>query len=278
MAALSNQQFDGLKRFESPKTSPEIIALMHDAAYVDYILKSIPKTEYAQLDPDTILSSASGEAAFRAVGGVCSAVDDVLSGLAENAFCAMRPPGHHAERARAMGFCIFNNISVGAKYAQIKHGVEKVAVVDFDVHHGNGTQHMFELDSSLFYCSSHQFPAYPGTGDSSEIGVGNVVNVPLSPGSGSKSFRAAYINIILPELRKFNPDLLLLSAGFDAHTKDPLCQLNLLTDDFYWVTNELMEVADQCCAGRLVSTLEGGYDLEALAQSVSVHVKALMNN
>jgi acetoin utilization deacetylase AcuC-like enzyme len=277
LLALSDVEFDYLKRFKSPETRPEIVALVHDPKYVDYILESIPQSEYIQLDPDTILSSATGEAAFRAVGGVCSAIDDVLSGTATNAFCAMRPPGHHAERARAMGFCIFNNIAIGAKYAQEKYNVDKVAVIDFDVHHGNGTQHMFERDPSLFYGSSHQFPAYPGTGAASETGVGNIVNVPLAPGSGSDLFRAAYTDIILPKLIKFNPDLLLVSAGFDAHTQDPLCQLNLVTNDFFWITKELIEVADKCCSGKVVSTLEGGYDLHALADSVSVHVKALMN-
>jgi acetoin utilization deacetylase AcuC-like enzyme len=277
MAALSTAEFKELAHFEAPKATIETIVLMHDPAYVEYILKSVPESEYAQLDADTILSPGSGEAILRAVGGVCAAVDDVLKGVANNAFCAMRPPGHHAEHAQAMGFCIFNNIAIAAKYAQESHGVEKVAVIDFDVHHGNGTQHMFERDGSLFYGSSHQFPAYPGTGAASETGVGNIVNVPISPGSGSELFRAAYSDIILPELHKFNPDLLLISAGFDAHIQDPLCQLNVTTEDFFWITEELMVVADECCDGRIVSTLEGGYDLEALAESVSVHVGALMD-
>jgi acetoin utilization deacetylase AcuC-like enzyme len=277
MAALSTAEFKELAHFEAPKATIETIVLMHDPAYVEYILKSVPESEYAQLDADTILSPGSGEAILRAVGGVCAAVDDVLKSVANNAFCAMRPPGHHAEHAQAMGFCIFNNIAIAAKYAQESHGVEKVAVIDFDVHHGNGTQHMFERDGSLFYGSSHQFPAYPGTGAASETGVGNIVNVPISPGSGSELFRAAYSDIILPELHKFNPDLLLISAGFDAHIQDPLCQLNVTTEDFFWITEELMVVADECCDGRIVSTLEGGYDLEALAESVSVHVGALMD-
>ncbi len=276
MAALGDGAFDALKRFESPAATPDVIALMHDPDYVDYILRAVPESGYAQLDPDTILSPGSGEAVLRAVGGICAAVDDVLTGKAFNAFCAMRPPGHHAERAQAMGFCLFNNIAIAARHAQTKHGVDKVAVIDFDVHHGNGTQHMFDQDRTLFYGSSHQFPAYPGTGAASETGVGNIVNVPLSPGSGSEPFRAAYTDVILPELRAFNPDLLLVSAGFDAHIQDPLCQLNVTTEDFAWITKELMEVADECCDGRLVSTLEGGYDLDALAESVCVHVEALM--
>jgi acetoin utilization deacetylase AcuC-like enzyme len=276
LAALSDGQFDDLVRFEAPESNIETISLMHEPAFVDHIFEAVPQNEYAQLDPDTILSPGSGEATLRAVGGACAAVDDVLTGTAENAFCAMRPPGHHAEQAQAMGFCIFNSVAIAAKYAQVNHGVGKVAVVDFDVHHGNGTQHMFEHDDTMFYGSSHQFPAYPGTGSASETGVGNIANVPLSPGSGTEPFRAAYTDVILPELRAFNPDLLLISAGFDAHIQDPLCQLNVTTPDFAWVTEALMEVADECCDGRVVSTLEGGYDLEALAESVSVHVNALM--
>ncbi|MBT3916773.1 MAG: histone deacetylase family protein [Rhodospirillaceae bacterium] len=276
MQVLANSEFDGLVRFEAPETTPDVIALMHDSGYVDHILASVPANGYAQLDPDTILSPGSGEAALRAVGGICQAVDDVISGQADNAFCALRPPGHHAEHAQAMGFCLFNNIAIAAKHAQVSHGLDKIAVIDFDVHHGNGTQHMFDADASLFYGSSHQFPAYPGTGAASETGVGNIVNVPLSPGSGSEPFRAAYTDVILPALREFNPDLLLISAGFDAHIQDPLCQLNVTTADFAWISEELLAAADTCCDGRLVSTLEGGYDLEALAESVAVHVGEMM--
>jgi acetoin utilization deacetylase AcuC-like enzyme len=273
---LEDVRFKNLVCFKSPVAKLEIVSLMHDPYYVDYILRTVPDSGRVQLDPDTILSPGSGEAILRGVGGVCAAIDDVLSVAAKNAFCAMRPPGHHAEFSQAMGFCVFNNIAIGAKYAQKIHGVEKVAVVDFDVHHGNGTQHMFESDPTLFYGSSHQFPAYPGTGGASETGVGNIINVPLKPGSGSKLFREAYKRYILPELRCFKPDLLLVSAGFDAHALDPLCQLNLTTADFSWVTKELMQVADACCDGRLVSTLEGGYDLNALAECVDAHVTELM--
>ena len=275
-AKLNVTDFENLHRFESPKIKLETIAMMHDPKYIDSVLKSIPEKGSIQLDADTILSSGSGEAILRAAGGVCAAIDDVLKHDASNAFCGMRPPGHHAEFSQSMGFCIFNNIAIGARYAQRFHGIDKVAVIDFDVHHGNGTQHMFESDPSLFYGSSHQFPAYPGTGKSSETGVGNIVNVPLKPGSGSSLFRRAYIEIILPQLKKFNPDLLLVSAGFDAHIDDPLCNLNLETEDFIWVTRELMLVADECCDGRLVSTLEGGYNLNALADCVCAHLNALM--
>lgn len=275
-AKLNVTDFEYLQCFESPKVKLETIAMMHDPKYIESVLNSIPERGSIQLDADTILSSGSGEAILRAAGGVCAAIDDVLKHDASNAFCGMRPPGHHAEFSQSMGFCIFNNIAIGARYAQRCHGIDKVAVIDFDVHHGNGTQHMFESDPSLFYGSSHQFPAYPGTGKSSETGVGNIVNVPLKPGSGSSLFRRAYIEIILPQLKKFNPDLLLVSAGFDAHIDDPLCNLNLETEDFIWVTRELMLVADECCDGRLVSTLEGGYNLSALADCVCAHLNALM--
>jgi acetoin utilization deacetylase AcuC-like enzyme len=276
MTKLDETCFKDLVQIESPMTDLEVISLMHDPNYIDRILKSVPSTGLFRLDPDTILSSGSAEAILRGVGGVCAAIDDVLDVKADNAFCAMRPPGHHAEFSQAMGFCIFNNIAIGAKYAQTKHGVDKVAVVDFDVHHGNGTQHMFESNHSLFYGSSHQFPAYPGTGLASEVGVGNIVNVPIKPGGGSQLFRRAYKDAILPKLREFNPDFILLSAGFDAHVEDPLCQLNLVTPDFVWVTKELLLVAAECCEGRLVSTLEGGYNLEALADCVGAHVSELM--
>ena len=275
-AKLNVTDFEYLQCFESPKVKLETIAMMHDPKYIDSVLNSIPERGSIQLDADTILSSGSGEAILRAAGGVCAAIDDVLKHDASNAFCGMRPPGHHAEFSQSMGFCIFNNIAIGARYAQRCHGIDKVAVIDFDVHHGNGTQHMFESDPSLFYGSSHQFPAYPGTGKSSETGVGNIVNAPLKPGSGSSLFRRAYKEIILPQVKKFNPDLLLVSAGFDAHIDDPLCNLNLETEDFIWVTRELMLVADECCDGRLVSTLEGGYNLNALADCVCAHLNALM--
>ena len=273
---LSHTNFDMLSRVQSPKAEFDTITLMHDPYYVESIFNSLPISDSKQLDPDTILSPGSGDALLRGVGGICSAVDNVLSGVSNNAFCCMRPPGHHAEYGEAMGFCIFNNIAVAAKYAQKKYGIDKVAVVDFDVHHGNGTQHLFENDPNLFYASTHQFPAYPGTGAISEVGSGNIVNVPLKPGSGSEAFREAYTKTILPKLNTFEPQLLLVSAGFDAHRKDPLCQLNLNSDDFSWVTKHLIEVADNHCQGMLISTLEGGYDLDALASSVAKHVQELL--
>ncbi len=274
--ALAAPVFEALAWTEAPITDPEVIHLLHDPAYVEMILNAVPEEGYKALDPDTFMSPASGEAALRAVGGICAAVDQVVTGGVVNAFCALRPPGHHAEQAQAMGFCLFNNVAIGARHAQIQHGLGKIAVVDFDVHHGNGTQHMFENDADLFYASSHQFPAYPGTGAANETGIGNIVNVPLGPGTGSAPFRAAYSDHILPALRNFSPDLLMISAGFDAHIRDPLCQLDVMTEDFAWVTEELLNVAEDSCGGRVVSTLEGGYDYEALAECAAVHVTEMM--
>jgi acetoin utilization deacetylase AcuC-like enzyme len=275
-ARLETEPFSALIRMNAEAVEPDIIECTHSPDYVETLLAAVPEEGYRALDPDTFLSPASGEAALRSAGGVCQAIDLVISGDVENVFCALRPPGHHAEYDRAMGFCLFNNVAIGAKQAQLKYGIDRVAVIDFDVHHGNGTQHMFEEDASLFYGSSHQFPAYPGTGAASETGVGNICNVPLAPGAGSIEFRNAYTESILPALRAFNPDLLLISAGFDAHFKDPLCQLNVETEDFEWITRELLQVADECCDGRVVSTLEGGYELQALSDSVAVHVLTLL--
>jgi len=277
LSALEAPAFAGLERRIAPLAEIEQIARVHARLYVERVLQAIPSSGYVGFDPDTIASSGSGEAALRAAGAVTAAVDAVVAGEARNAFCAVRPPGHHAEAGRAMGFCLFNNVAVGAEQARKVHNLARIAVVDFDVHHGNGTQHMFQRDADLFYASTHQWPFYPGTGAADETGVGNIVNVPLAPMSGSPEFRAAMTEIVLPALRRFRPDLLLVSAGFDAHADDPLASLRLGEADFEWVTRALVAVADECCGGRVVSTLEGGYDLSALAASAAAHVRALMS-
>jgi len=277
--AMDNETFALLERREAPKGSVEDIERVHAPFYVEGIFDNVPASGHVHLDPDTAMNSRSGEAALRAVGGICAAVDAVVKGEARNAFCAVRPPGHHAESSAAMGFCLFNNVAIAAEHARQVHGLERVAVIDFDVHHGNGTQNHFFRYRDLFYASSHQWPCYPGTGMGHETGVfNNICNVQLQPGSGSEDFRRGYVERILPALRTFSPDIILISAGFDAHVRDPLAQLRLQTEDYGWVTRELLEIAEKYCKGRVVSTLEGGYDLEALAASVGVHVKALMGS
>jgi acetoin utilization deacetylase AcuC-like enzyme len=281
--ALSHELFAGLTREEAPLRDDveEQIALAHPKAYIDAIRRMRPKAGDlpVRLDPDTVLSAGSWEAALRAVGAGLRAVDAVMdksSGIA-NAFCQVRPCGHHAETARAMGFCIFNNVAIAAMYARAKHGAERIAVVDFDVHHGNGTQDIFWSDKDLFFASTHQMPLYPGTGALGETGVGNVFNAPLRPGDGGEPFREAMESRILPSLKHFGPDVVLISAGFDAHRDDPLANLQLVEGDFAWATRALAEVAQRQAGGRLVSVLEGGYNLTGLARSVAVHVKELMD-
>jgi acetoin utilization deacetylase AcuC-like enzyme len=277
--ALESEEFTFLQRREAPRGTLRQIERVHAPFYVEAIFENVPERGHVHLDADTAMNSASGEAALRAVGAICAAVDAVAEGEVRNAFCAVRPPGHHAETSAAMGFCLFNNAAVAAEHARHAHGMERVAVIDFDVHHGNGTQnHVFRF-RDLFYASSHQWPCYPGTGMEHETGVfNNIVNVPLKPGSGSEVFRRGYLERILPALRNFSPELLIISAGFDAHYRDPLAQLRLETEDFAWVTRQLLDVADKCCGGRVVSTLEGGYDLQALGASTAAHVRALMGN
>jgi acetoin utilization deacetylase AcuC-like enzyme len=276
LAALETPDFATLERVEAPRAEKAQLSRMHDPRYIDLVMDAVPEFGRADLDADTTLSAGSGEAALRAAGAVVAAVDWTLGGEGRHAFCAVRPPGHHAEAATAMGFCLFNNVAIGAAEARSK-GLERVAVIDFDVHHGNGTQHMFERDPNLFFGSTHQWPLYPGTGAEDETGCGNVVNVPLSPLSGSEEFRAAMAERVLPALDRFRPDLILISAGFDAHWLDPLGSLNFTDEDYAWVTRELCRLADRHCHGRVVSTLEGGYDLDALASATAAHVKALMD-
>jgi acetoin utilization deacetylase AcuC-like enzyme len=276
LAALDGPEFAALARREAPLADPEDIARVHPRDFVEAMLAAVPAEGYAGVDADTILSPGSGNAALRAAGAAVAAVDAVIAGEASNAFCAVRPPGHHAEPDRSMGFCLFNNVAIGALRARAVHGLARVAVIDFDVHHGNGTQAKFERDRSLFYASTHQSPLYPGTGARSEHGVGNIVNVPLPPMAGSAEFRRGVEASILPALDAFAPELVMVSAGFDAHRRDPLAQLMLVEDDYAWVTERLLDCAKRHASGRLVSTLEGGYDLPALAASAAAHVRALM--
>jgi acetoin utilization deacetylase AcuC-like enzyme len=277
LKALETKSFDNLVRVSAQKASLKQIERVHTPHYVEKIFKNVPESGFFNLDPDTVMSSKSGEAALHAAGGVCAAVDAVIGGKATNAFCALRPPGHHAEPSQGMGFCLFNNIAVGALQAREVHGFERVAVVDFDVHHGNGTQALFEQNRNFLYVSSHQSPAYPGTGAEMEHGLNkNIINIELDPGSGSDIFRKAYTDRILPALRDWEPQLILISAGFDAHIRDPLAQLRLTNDDFSWVSRQLLEVATEVCENRVVSVLEGGYDLDALAACVALHVGELM--
>ncbi len=276
IGALEWPTFWGLERCECPPAAFEDLVRVHKPYYVEAVLENVPDSGHYRFDADTVLCPASGEAALRAAGAACAAVDAVLKGQARNAFCAVRPPGHHAEAARAMGFCFFNNVAVAAYRARVVHGLNRVAVVDFDVHHGNGTQAAFEEDPHMFYASSHQWPAYPGTGMEYEEGVGNIVNAPLRPGAGGDEFRAAYEERIFPRLRAFNPELILVSAGFDGHMSDPLAHWRLNINDFDWVTENLIDVAEGCCKGRIVSVLEGGYAPDVLAGCVASHVRLLM--
>ncbi|WP_439599009.1 histone deacetylase family protein [Falsiroseomonas sp.] len=277
LRALDAGEFLELIRAEAPLATEEQLRRVHPAAYVEAILGIRPEgEERVALDGDTLMSAGSAEAALRAAGAAVAGVDAVCRGEVRRVFCATRPPGHHAEPNRPMGFCLFANAAVAARHAQAVHGLTRIAVVDFDVHHGNGTQACFEAEASLFYASSHQWPLYPGTGDSQETGVGNIFNAKLPPGADGAAFRAAWERELLPALDSFAPELILVSAGFDAHAQDPLAQLRVREADFAWLTAELCALADRHCGGRLVSLLEGGYDLEALALSTAAHVRTLM--
>lgn len=277
MTALEAEEFQLLDRREAPRADIDQIALVHDRDYTHAVLDAIPAEGRRSLDGDTHVSPDSGEAALRAAGACCAAVDAVVAGEARNAFCAVRPPGHHAEPAVAMGFCLFNSVAVAAAHARKTHGLERVVVVDFDVHHGNGTQSSFWDDPDLFYASTHQSPLYPGTGAPRERGVAtNICNAVLSPSAGSEEFRNAMRASVLPALTRFDPDFILISAGFDAHKDDPLANLELVEADYVWATDELIAIARHACAGRIVSTLEGGYNLSALASSTAAHVRSLM--
>jgi acetoin utilization deacetylase AcuC-like enzyme len=274
-AALEQPEFAALKRVEAPLAEVEAALLAHPERYVEAIRKAIPAEGLTRLDPDTVASPGSWEAALRALGAALHAVDAVVRGEARNAFAAIRPPGHHAETARAMGFCLFNTVAVAARHAQRAHGLGRVAIVDWDVHHGNGTQAAFQHDASLFLGSIHQMPLYPGTGAASETGVGNIVNAPVPPHAARKAWRATFSGGLMPALQSFDPDLILISAGFDAHRRDPLAHQSLEAEDFAWATRAVLEVARSCCGGKVAASLEGGYDLEGLGRSAVAHVQAL---
>ena len=278
LAALDGKEFEELDRREAPQATREQLARVHPEAYIDRVFAAIPESGYVGIDGDTTISPGSGEAALRAAGAACAAVDAVMAEEGDNAFCAVRPPGHHAEPEIAMGFCLFNTIAVAALHARHAHRLSRIAVVDFDVHHGNGTQAAFWNDPDLLFASTHQAPLYPGTGRPEERGVaGNIVNIPLRPMSGSKEFRQAMSDGIFPKLANFQPELILVSAGFDAHEEDPLASLRFHEDDFAWATSELLHIAESACAGRLISTLEGGYDTHALGRCSAAHVRTLIN-
>jgi acetoin utilization deacetylase AcuC-like enzyme len=276
--ALEAEKFQTLARSQAPLASLETIALCHPMEYITAVREAAPREGLIQLDADTAMSPGTFEAALRAAGGAIHAVDEVLTKKAANAFVAARPPGHHAETARPMGFCLFDNAAIAARYSQQRYGIASAAIVDFDVHHGNGSQEIFWSDKTVMYCSTHQMPLFPGTGAVGETGEHNtIVNAPLRPGDGGAAFRAAFETRILPRLAEFRPELVIISAGFDAHMRDPLANINLAEADFIWATQKIMELADSCAGGRVVSLLEGGYDLQALGNSVAAHVATLMH-
>ena len=274
---LAQKRFGKLVRGEAPEGSLDSVTLCHNEHYVGELRHIAPSSGLIYLDGDTSMSPGTWEAVMRGVGGAVAATDSVMSGSHHNAFVAIRPPGHHAEINKPMGFCFFDNAAIAARHAQRKYGIARAAIVDFDVHHGNGTQDIFWADKTVMYCSTHEMPLYPGTGAIGERGDFNtIVNAPLSAGDGGDAFREAFETVILPRLREFKPDILIISAGFDAHTRDPLANLNLVEADFSWATKKLMDIADASAKGRVVSLLEGGYDLQGLSRSVAAHVTALM--
>ena len=276
LRALDHDRFAALDRIEAPRASREQLLRVHSAAHVERIFADAPASGRHRLDADTLMSPGSAEAALRAAGALCAAVDSALSGACDRSFCAVRPPGHHATAEQAMGFCLFNNVAVAAAHALAVHGLKRIAIADFDVHHGNGTQAIFEHEPRVLYVSSHQSPLYPETGAESEHGVGNIVNATLSPGAGSYEFRELWNSLLLPRMRAFKPQLVLVSAGFDAHRDDPVANLRLGTEDYAWITGQLVELARAHAGGRIVSVLEGGYNLAALSASAAAHVGELM--
>ena len=275
----SVRKIKGTELLPAPLAKLEQLSLVHPADYWEQLLDAEPgyddERNIVALDADTFMSPGSIDATLRGSGAACFALDQIEAGKARNAFCAVRPPGHHALATVPMGFCLLNHVAVAARYALKSGYAERVAILDFDVHHGNGTQAIFEESPEVLFVSSHQMPLYPGSGHPSETGVGNIINMPLSPGDGGKEFRAAWSDRGLPAVERFQPDLVLVSAGFDAHTLDPLGQLQLVDADYGWITAEIRSLAETACDGKLVSLLEGGYDLDALASASAAHVKAL---
>jgi acetoin utilization deacetylase AcuC-like enzyme len=278
LARLDDAEFAALDRREAPAAQRSQISRVHAARYIAKVFEAVKSNEPANIAPDTIVARSSTSAFMRAAGAICAAVDAVIAGEARNAFCAVRPPGHHAAPGNTMGFCVFNNAAIGAEQARKAHGLERVAVVDFDVHHGNGTQTIYRTDPGVMVASIHQAMIFPMSGAKHETGVGNIVNVPILRNAPAAQFRDAFETGILPPLRAFRPEMIFLSAGFDAHLSDPLGDQKLAPGDFAWLTEQLMAVADECCGGRLVSILEGGYNPAAVAQSGAAHVRALMHH
>ena len=274
--ALEHERFAPLVREKAPQANEDFVLLAHPESHLRAVMAAIPEEDINQVEADTYASPASLQAALTGIGGAIAAVDAVFSGKADNAFVAARPPGHHAERNKVMGFCFFNNAAIAARHAQKTHGAERVAIVDWDVHHGNGTQDIFYDDRSVLFCSTHQMPLYPGSGAKDETGAGNIVNAPLSMNDGSDHFREAFKSRVLPRVADFKPDIIIISAGFDAHHRDPLAQINLVADDFDWATAKLMELSEKSADNRVVSLLEGGYDLTGLAESAATHIYRLM--
>ena len=274
---LGDDRFKPLTRAEAPEGDLDSVALCHGEHYIGELRHVAPTSGLVYIDGDTSMSPGTWQAVMRGVGGAVAATDAVMTGKHPNAFVAVRPPGHHAEKSTPMGFCFFDNAAIAARHAQRKYGIARAAIIDFDVHHGNGTQDIFWADKSVMYCSTHQMPLFPGTGARGERGEHDtIVNAPLAPEDGSAQFRSAFENAILPQLDKFAPELVIISAGFDAHHRDPLASINLKAEDFSWVTKKLIDVAERSAGGRVVSVLEGGYDLQGLKESVAAHVTALM--
>ena len=275
-AVLSGlKDLKGLQHLPAPRATTEQIVRVHPAEFWANITTKEPAQGVTQIDTDTFLSNGSIDATLRASGGLCYAIDQILDDKALRAFCAVRPPGHHSEPETAMGFCLLNHVAIGALHALERPDIRRVAIIDFDVHHGNGTQAVFEENPDVLFVSSHQLPLYPGTGNIDETGCGNILNLPLAPGDGSRQFRKVWSTLGLPAVHSFEPDLILISAGFDAHHRDPLGQIDLQDADYHWITGQICDLATDSCQGRVASILEGGYDLQALATASRAHVKAL---